>query len=215
MTSPPLRLYSYFQSSAAWRVRIALELKGVAHDIIPINLLAGEQRADDYAARNPSRLVPALEVGDVTLTQSLAIIEYLDERYPEPPLLPADSLRRAQVRSFAQHIACEVHPLNNLRVRKYLKTRLGQDDAFVRGEWYAHWITEAFGALEAMAEGPDYCFGDAVSLADIVLVPQVANARRFNVDLDPYPKLRGIAEHLETLPAFRAAQPDRAPQVKP
>jgi len=208
----PLTLYSYIQSSAAWRVRIVLELKGIPYDVIPIDLLAGEQRADDYAARNPSRLVPALDVGDVTLTQSLAIIEYLDERYPEPPLLPGDSLRRARVRAFAQHIACEIHPLNNLRVRKYLKSRLGQDNAFVQGEWYAHWITEAFGALEAMAEGPDHCFGDAVSLADAVLLPQVANARRFNVDLDPYPKLRGIAAHLETLPAFRVAAPDRIPQ---
>lgn len=211
----PLKLYSYFQSSAAWRVRIVLELKGVPYEIVPINLLAGEHRAEAYERRNPGRLVPALQIGEVTLNQSLAIIEYLEEQFPEPPLLPDDRLKRAQVRAFAQHIACEIHPLNNLRVLKYLKNRLNQDQAFIRGEWYAHWIAEGFGPLEALVEGPDFCFGGTISLADVMLVPQIGNARRFHVDLDPYPKLRRIAEHLGTLDAFRAAAPEVQPDRHP
>jgi maleylacetoacetate isomerase len=211
MTSE-IALYSFFRSSAAWRVRIALALKGLEYETIPINLRGGEHRESPYNDVNPGLLVPTLTVNGHTLAQSLAIVEYLDEVYPDTPqLVFGDPARRAQIRAFALQIACEIHPLNNLRVLKFLRTRLGQPEETVHGEWYRHWVLEGLDVLEQMVEGPRYCFGDQVSLADATLVPQIANATRFHIDLDQHPKLRSIVSHLESLDAFQAAAPERQP----
>ena len=202
-----LRLYSYWRSSAAYRVRIALNLKGIGHTIVPVDLAAGQQGEADYSRRNPQELVPLLEDGEVRLTQSQAIVEYLDERYPEPALYPAAALERARVRAFAGAIACDIHPLNNLRVLKYLKGPLGQDAATV-DTWYAHWIRAGFKALEAQTSDGPYVFGDTVSAADLFLIPQIYNARRFGVALDDYPKLVSVDAACAELPAFRDAAPE-------
>ncbi|GHA83646.1 maleylacetoacetate isomerase [Modicisalibacter luteus] len=211
-----MKLYGYFRSSAAYRVRIALNLKGLAYDQVAVNLVSGEQRGGDNLARNPQGLVPVLETDDGTrLTQSLAICEYLDERYPKPPLLPPDSEGRARVRALAQVVACEIHPLNNLKVLKYLTGELGTSEK-TKLAWYRHWVSEGFDALETLltdstATG-EFCHGDTPTLADVCLVPQVFNARRFECDMSAYPTIRRIAERCDILDAFKhaapAAQPD-------
>lgn len=206
-----MQLYDYFRSSASFRVRIALNLKGLEYESISKVLTKGEQRAADYVALNPQALVPALAVDGAVISQSLAIIEYLDDKYPQPRLLPADPLERAQVRSMTLAIACDIHPLNNLRVLNYLRDQLGQNDDGVK-LWYRHWIGEGFRGLEQQvaghSSGQRHCFGDALSLADVFLVPQMYNARRFNCDLTPYPTLVAISTHLESLPAFASARPE-------
>lgn len=206
-------LYDYWRSSAAYRVRIALNLKGVAYEQKSVNLVSGEQGEADYRNKfNPQGLVPALVIDGAVLTQSLAIIEYLEETRPEPQLLPGDPARRAAVRAMAQAIACDIHPLNNLRVLKYLKGELQKDQAVV-GAWYSHWIVEGFSALEQQAGGSSFLSGSEPGLADICLVPQMYNARRFNVDLDPFPQLLAIDEACRALTAFEAAQPENQPDA--
>lgn len=210
-------LYGYFRSSAAYRVRIALNLKGIAYDQVLVNLVKGEQRGSDNLSRNPQGMVPSLTIDDgITLTQSLAICEYLDETQPEPALLPADAGGRARVRALAQLVACEIHPVNNLRVLKYLVGELGVDDE-AKLAWYRHWITEGFRALEAMltseAGTQDFCHGNAPGLADICLVPQAFNAERFECDLSAYPTIRRIVANCRALPAFAEAAPEAQPDA--
>ncbi|MGQ0664877.1 MAG: maleylacetoacetate isomerase [Pseudomonadota bacterium] len=211
-----MKLYGYFRSSAAFRVRIALNLKGLAYESASVHLRKGEQRAPAYLKTNPQGLVPALAEDGRVLTQSLAIIEYLDETRPDPPLLPKPAPERARVRAIAQAIACDMHPLNNLRVLLYLKNVLkvsnDQHDA-----WYRHWIGEGFAGVEAMLEGGpagQFCHGAAPTLADICLVPQVFNAQRLNCPLEPYPKLVRVFAACMKLPAFERAQPDRQPDAE-
>lgn len=209
----PLHLFSAARSSASYRVRIALNLKGLAYDQTPIDLRAGEQRSSAFKAHNPQGLVPALIAGDLTLTQSPAIIEWLDEAYPAPALLPADRDGRARVRALAALIACDIHPINNLRILGYLQQDLGLDEV-TRNVWYRHWVDEGFAALETLlAQGPagDFCHGDRPGLADLYLVPQVFNALRFDIDLAPYPTIRRIDAACRALPAFAAAAPERQP----
>jgi maleylacetoacetate isomerase len=211
-----MQLYTYWRSSAVYRVRIALNLKQLDVQQIPVSLAAGAQHDDAYLARNPQGLVPALDTGAAILGQSLAIIEYLDEKYPQPALYPRDPIARAQVRAMALSIACDIHPLNNLRVAQYLKRELGQSQESV-DSWMRHWIATGFRWLEAQvtrhtADGR-CMFGDAVSLADVCLVPQMYNARRFNCDLTSFPTLTRIAESLESRPEFRAAAPERQPDA--
>ncbi|GAA5172354.1 maleylacetoacetate isomerase [Modicisalibacter zincidurans] len=213
-----MKLYGYFRSSAAYRVRIALNLKGLDYDQIAVDLTGGEQRGADNLARNPQGLVPTLETDSGTrLTQSLAICEYLDERHPEPPLLPADAEGRARVRALAQLIACEIHPLDNLKVLKYLTGVLGLDETAKLG-WYRHWIAEGFEALEALlvdsSDTGAFCHGDTPTLADACLVPQVFNARRFECDLSGYPTIRRIAARCDTLDAFQRAAPGAQPDAR-
>lgn len=214
-----LKLYTYFRSSASYRVRIALNLKGLAWDAVPVHLLkdGGQQHVPDFTALNPNELVPVLSDGDATLVQSLAIIEYLDECHPQPPLLPADPLGRARVRALAQTIACEVHPLNNLRVLRYLERQL-DIDADGRSAWYRHWVERGFSAVERMlAESPDtgrFCHGDTPSLADCCLLPQVFNAERFRVPLSAYPTIRRIGEQCRQLEPFQSAAPEAQPDAE-
>jgi maleylacetoacetate isomerase len=212
-----LQLYTFFRSSAAYRVRIALNIKGLHFKTISKALGKGEHQQPDYLAINAQGLVPALVVQDSVLTQSLAIIEYLDEEFPTPPLLPSESTARAHVRAMALAIACDIHPLNNLRVLNYLKREFKQDDAAVN-DWYRHWVAEGFRPLEQSVQKYSsdgrYCFGTAVSMADVLLVPQMFNARRFEVDLSPYPKLLQISQHLESLPEFAAARPEAQPDAQ-
>jgi maleylacetoacetate isomerase len=206
-----MKLYTYFRSSAAYRVRIALNLKGIAYDAVPVNLRPGAHRQPDYLAKNPQGLIPALEDGAEVIGQSLAIIEYLDETHPQPPLLPGSALDRARVRSMALAIACDMHPLNNLRVLNYLRSTLGHDEAAV-DTWYRHWIAEGFRGLEEQAKRASgdgrHMSGTEVTLADVCLVPQMFNARRFKCNVDPFPTLRAICTHLEALPPFARAAPD-------
>ncbi len=208
-----MKLYTYFRSSAAYRVRIALNVKGIEVQYIPKHLIreGGEHQLDDYLALNPQGLVPALEHDGRVIGQSLAIIEYLEEVNPEPPLLPADRGERAIVRSMALSVACDIHPLNNLRVLNYLKDQLVLDGEAV-SRWYRHWVAEGFRGLEEMAKRSSadrrHLYGSTVTLADVVLVPQMYNARRFNCNLAAYPTLVAICEHLESLPAFAAARPE-------
>jgi len=211
-----MKLYSYWRSSAAYRVRIALNYKQIEYQQITPNLASGEHLTVDYRATNPQGLVPALAHEGEIITQSLAIIEYLDYVQPKPALWPADPMARARVNAMAQVIACDIHPLNNLRVLKYLKSEMAQDGAAVSA-WYARWVSEGFSALETWA-GPysadgKHLYGDVVSLADVCLVPQMYNARRFGVDLQPYPKLIAIDQHLCSLPAFAAAAPEVQPDA--
>jgi maleylacetoacetate isomerase len=207
-----LRLYDYRRSSAAYRVRIALNLKALDYQRVPVNLLDGEQKSDGYRALNPQGLVPMLEADGLRLSQSLAIIDYLDARWPDPPLVPADPGDRAHVLAMALAIACDIHPLNNLRVLKYLSGPLGQPQE-ARDAWYGHWVTEGLAALEAMAapRAGRFLFGDRPTLADICLVPQLFNARRFEVPVEPFPLLLGIEAEANRLEAFANAHPDAAP----
>lgn len=212
-----MKLYSYFRSSAAYRVRIALALKGLSCDIETVSLIrdGGEHKQPGYTALNPQQLVPALEDNGRVFTQSLAIIEYLDEQYPRVPLLPADAAGRARVRAIAQLIACDTHPLNNLRVLQYLQQHLGTDDK-AKNQWYAHWIHQNFAALETLLQQPEsgrFCHGDSPTLADCCLVPQVYNARRFQVDLDAYPNIVRISGECEEMPAFQTASPESQPDA--
>ena len=211
-----MRLHGYFRSSAAYRVRIALGLKGIAWESAVVDLRppASAQHTPQFRALNRLGLIPVLEDGDCILTQSLAIIEYLEETHPDPALLPRAPLARAQVRALALAVACDIHPLNNLRVLDYLRSSLGVDAAAVSA-WYAHWIVRGFEALEhearRLSTDGRYLYGASVTLADVCLVPQMANAHRYKVDVGPYPTLRAICTHLEALPAFARA----APQVQP
>lgn len=212
-----MKLYTYFRSSAAYRARIALNFKGVAYDPVSIHLRREEHRAEDYRQLNPQALVPALDTGKAVIPQSLAIIEYLEETHPEPALLPRGAEDRAIVRSMAQLIASEMHPLCNLRTLVYLKDRLGQNEAAVNA-WYHHWVAEGFESLERMAArysgDGKHCFGASVTMADVCLVPQVLNARRFECDLAGYPTLTRIDAALQQLPAFAAAHPSKQPDAE-
>jgi maleylpyruvate isomerase len=205
-----VKLYNYFRSSAAFRVRIALNLKGLAYDeeFIHLSKDGGQNRKPDYRAVNPQMKVPALKLdsGDV-LIQSMAIIDYLDETHPEPPLLPRDPVARAKVRAVAQIIACDIHPIDNVAPLRYLKNVLGQDQAAIDA-WYHHWILEGFPAIEQMISPAPYCFGAQVTLADICLVPQVANARRLKVPLDNFPNIVAADAACLKLPAFDRARPE-------
>ena len=206
-------LYGYALSSASYRVRIALGLKRLQFTSISLNLRSGEQRLEGYLQINSQGFVPALALDDGTvLTQSAAIIEYLDEIHPDPPLLPTAPLARARVRALSQAITCDLHPLNNLRVLQYLEKDLGHDKT-LRDAWYGHWVRMGFDAIERRlvrdAETGRFCHGDAPTLADVCLVPQVFNARRFAVDLGPYPRIVGIDAACRELPEFQAAAPDR------
>ena len=214
-----MKLYGYFRSSAAFRVRIALNLKKLDYESAFIHLRRGDQRQPGFLDVNPQGLVPALETDDALFIQSLPIIEYLDETYPSPPLLPRDAKGRARVRALAAIVACDVHPINNLRVLRYLLRPLGHDEAAVE-TWYNHWIAEGFGALERLLAGDgrtgQFCHGDTPGLADIVLVPQVFNAHRYqSLDLAPYPTIVRIYETCLNIDAFAAAHPDRQPDREP
>jgi len=210
-------LHGYFRSSTAFRVRIALNLKGVAYDQTFRHLRKGEQRAPDYLKLNPQGLVPTLEIDGQTLTQSLAIIEYLEETRPDPALLPKDAAGRARVRSLAHAVALEIHPINNLRVLEDLKTRFGADDAAAAG-WFRHWVAETFGALETRlaseAQTGTFCHGDTPTLADICLVPQVINNTRFNVDMTPYPTISRVHAACMEIEAFKQALPANQPDAE-
>ena len=203
-------LYDYYRSSAAYRVRIALNLKGVEYEQRQVNLLESEQKSDEYRKLNPLGLVPMLDIDGHRLVQSLAIINYLDLRFSNVPLIPASAEARAHVVSMCLTVACDIHPLNNLRVLKYLKNELGQTQEEV-DRWYAHWIREGLPALEAIAapRAGKFLFGDGVSAADVCLVPQLYNARRFNVPIDDFPTLLRAEENANKLEAFAAAHPDR------
>ncbi len=212
-----MQLYNYHRSSASFRVRIALALKGLDYDYLPVHLVRNEQLGADYAARSAQRLVPLLIDGDQSISQSLAIIEYLDETHPEPPLLPADPLGRARVRSLALDIACEIHPLNNLRVLRYLVKDLGvSEDA--KNAWYRHWVEGGLEVVERrLASEPQtgrHCHGDTPGLADCLLVPQIFNAQRFDCRIDDLPHVRRIFENCMALPAFQAAQPSACPEAQ-
>jgi maleylacetoacetate isomerase len=209
-----MKLYGYFRSSAAFRVRIALNLKGLDYEQTFIHLRRGDQSSPEFFGVNPQGLVPALELDGERLIQSLPIIEYLDETHPEPPLLPGDAAGRARVRGLAAIVACDIHPLNNLRVLRYLNRQLGHDQAAIE-TWYNHWIDGGFRALEALLAGDRrtgaFCHGDLPSLADIALVPQVVNAERYRLDLAPYPTITRIYGTCMKLDPFAAAHPARQP----
>lgn len=215
-----MKLYSFFRSSASYRVRIALNIKGLAYEQTPIHLRrgGGEQLGAAYKAINPQALVPALEDRGTILTQSLAIIEYLEEKHPDPPLLPADPADRALVRSMAMIIACEVHPIQNLRVLVHVKKEFGQTDEQVN-RWAQHWIDLGLTALEQMIVAQKkrgkYCFGATPTLADICLVPQLGNARRYGCDLSKYPAILDIEKNCMALPAFADAAPEKQPDAEP
>ena len=213
-----LQLFSYWRSSAAYRVRIGLNLKGLAHDIVPVHLLhdGGQQHSDVYRSINHQQLVPVLGHGNRRLSQSLAILEYLDEVWPTPPLLPSTSRERHRVRALSQLVACDIHPLNNLRVLQYFEREWNVPQP-ERDEWVRHWILEGFAAAEAMvAEHPStgtFCEGNTPSMADCCLIPQVYNARRFGVDMAQFPTLQRIEATCLELPAFDAARPERQPDA--
>ena len=210
-----MELYNYFRSSASFRVRIALALKGLDYVYKPVHLQKNEQLSESYAAVSAARLVPLLKDGDATLTQSMAIIEYLDEVYPEPALLPTDPLERARVRALSQDIACEIHPLNNLRVLRYLvkDLKLSEDD---KNRWYRHWVETGLEVVERQlaAQPSTYCHGDTPTLADCVLVPQIFNARRFDCRTEHVPNVMRVFDALMKLPAFDQAQPKNCPDFE-
>ena len=211
-----MKLYTYFRSSAAYRVRIALNLKGLPYEMVSVHLTkdGGQQHKPDFHAINPQERVPALVLssGEV-LTQSLAIIAYLDEVEPEPPFLPADALDRAKVRAVAQVVACDIHPLNNLIALQYLKRTLKHEQADIDA-WYHHWVIEGFEAIEAMIKPAPYACGAHVTLADICLIPQVFNARRLKVPLDAFPKIVAVEQACLKLPAFDKARPENQPDAE-
>ena len=210
-----MKLYNYFRSSASYRVRIALQLKGLAYDYVPVHLVKGEQKAAGFGAVSAEHLVPVLELDDGRrLSQSMAIIEYLDEAHPQPALLPADAAGRARARALAQIIACEVHPLNNLRVLKYLVRELKLDEA-AKTAWYRHWVGVGLQAYEArLAEQPGrFSHGDTPTLADCCLVPQIFNAQRFDCDLSGLPRTMAVFDACMKLPAFQQAQPSACPDA--
>ncbi|TWE05746.1 maleylacetoacetate isomerase [Pseudomonas sp. AG1028] len=215
-----LKLYGYWRSSAAYRVRIALNLKGLAYQQVPVHLVrdGGEQHGQAYQALNPQGLVPLLveeENGDVRIAQSLAIIEYLEEIFPVPAILPADPVARAQVRALALHLACDVHPLNNLRVLQYLSRELCVDDA-AKTAWYRHWVAEGLAAVEQglAIYGDGFFFGTRPGYLEACLIPQVYNARRFDCDLDAYPRILALTARCEALDAFRHAAPEAQPDAQ-
>ena len=209
-----MQLYSYFRSSASYRVRIALALKGLDYDYLPVHLVRKEHLAEPYAALSPSRLVPLLQDGDAWVTQSLAIIEYLDETHPLPPLLPADALGRARVRALAQDMACEIHPLNNLRVLRYLvhQLKVSEDD---KNRWYRHWVETGLEVVERQlaAQAAPFCHGDQPTLADCTLVPQIFNAQRFDCRTDHLPQVMQVFERCMQLDAFAKTQPSACPDA--
>lgn len=211
-----LKLYSYFRSSAAYRCRIALNLKGLVHETEFVHLIkdSGQHTKPAYRALNPQALLPTLEHDGKVITQSLAIIEYLDEVQPQPPLLPGDAEQRAKIRAFALAIACDIHPLNNLRVLNYLKDPLGHDQAAAE-TWYRHWVETGLAACEALlpADRGRFCFGDQPTLADTCLIPQLYNARRFKTDLSALPRLVAVEEACSGLPAFARAAPEVQPDA--
>ena len=209
-----MKLHNYFRSSASWRVRIALAIKGLDYDYVPVHLVKREHLADDFSALSASRLVPLLEDGGARLTQSLAIIEYLEETHPQPPLLPADPLGRARVRAIAQDIACEIHPLNNLRVLRYLvhDLKLSEDD---KTRWVRHWVEAGLEAVERMlaAQPARFCHGDTLTLADCTLVPQIFNAQRFECRTEHVPQVMRVFEACMQLDVFAKTQPSVCPDA--
>jgi maleylacetoacetate isomerase len=210
-----MELFNYFRSSASYRVRIALAHKGLAYDYRSVHLQKNEQLAEPYAAHSASRLVPLFKDGEATLSQSLAIIEYLDETHPEPPLLPGDALGRARVRALAYDVACEIHPLNNLRVLRYLvqDLKVSEDD---KNRWYRHWVETGLETVERQLADPRsgrFCHGDAPTLADVCLVPQIFNAQRFECKLDHLPRVMKVFETCMLLPAFDTTQPSKCPDA--
>ena len=211
-----MKLYDYFRSSAAYRVRIALNLKGLEYQQAAVNLLKGEESNKTYRTLNPQGLVPSLLSDDGLITQSLAICEYLDEAYPEPPLLPGSALERSRTRALALAVACDIHPLNNLRVLAYITGELGASEE-QKLSWYRHWITEGFNAIEALLADSErsgaYSRGPLPTLADVFLVPQVYNARRFELDLTPYPNITRIERQCLKLEAFDRARPENQPDA--
>jgi maleylacetoacetate isomerase len=209
-----VKLYTYFRSSAAFRVRIALNLKGLAYEPQFVHLAKGEHRKPEYGRVNRQGLLPTLVLDDGTrLTQSLAIMEYLEENHPQPALLPKDSVGRARVRSLCDLIACEIHPLNNLRTLQYLKRALGQSEEQVNA-WYRHWIADGLAKLELDLGAGRYCYGDSPTMADCCLVPQIFNAKRYECDLAPYPRTVRVFEQCMKLEAFERAQPSRQPDAE-
>ncbi len=212
------KMYGYYRSSAAYRVRIALFIKGLEWENIPVNLFTGEQHKTDYYTINPQGLVPAIQTDDQILTQSLAIIEWLDEEYPNTALLPKNSIQKAHVRALAYQVAMDIHPLNNLRVTKYLTASLGVDEQ-LKLQWYRYWITQGFDALERSlhihASNGTFCFGECAGLADVCLIPQVYNALRFNCDLTPYPLIESIYQHCNALDPFQRALPEAQTDCPP
>lgn len=207
-----MKLYSYFRSSAAYRVRIALNLKGLDFDVVPVHLVknGGEQNSADYAKLNPTKLVPTLVNEGFSLGQSIAILEYLEEEYPDIPLLPEDTQLRAKIRAFVQHIACDIHPVNNLRILQYLTNELGVSED-QKLDWYAHWIHKGFIALEEELSKRNtlFCFGDSPTMADCCLIPQIYNAQRFKLDLASYPRLLEVNNNCIKLKAFIDAAPEQ------
>jgi len=211
-----MKLYSYFRSSASFRVRIALALKGLPYDYVPVHLAKGQQLQEDFVAVNADALVPVLEVDGLRLTQSMAIMEFLDEQFPQTPLMPQEAAGKARVRALSQSIACEIHPLNNLRVLKYLTGPLKLDEDS-KNTWYHHWVRSGLEAFEKQLHHPAtgrFCHGDHVSMADCVLVPQIFNAKRFKVDLSGLDRTLQIFEACMALPAFQAAQPSACPDFE-
>ncbi len=210
-----IKLYSYFRSSAAYRVRIALNLKQIEHELEFVNLLTAEEQQAPYAELNPQKLVPVLKHDGQVFYQSMAILEYLEETFPEPALLPADSAARAEVRALANVIACDIHPLNNLRVLKYLVSELDTAEAD-KLSWYRHWVALGFDAIEkrfGASSNGRFCLGDIPGMADVVLIPQVYNARRFELDMAPYPLIESIDKHCLQIEAFSRAAPENQPDA--
>jgi maleylacetoacetate isomerase len=208
-----VKLYSFFNSSTSYRVRVALALKGIAYEYVPVNIRTLEHHAPDYVAMNTSANVPLLVDGDLVLGQSLAIVDYLDGIEPTPRLIPQDLSRRSRVLEFASMIGCDIHPVNNLRVLRYLEEKLGQNAA-QKSAWYAHWIDEGFAAGERLLArhgGGPFAFGDAPTIADCWLVPQVANAARMNYPIGKFPRIEAVYRHCASQQAFQAAAPDRQP----
>ena len=209
-----MKLYSYFRSSAAYRVRIALNVKGIAYDMVPIHLVKDVHQQPEFRAVNPQMRVPALVApGGEILIQSLAIIEYLEETHPEPPLLPKDPIARARVRALAEIVACDIHPLNNLSALRYLKRAMNQEQSAIDA-WYHHWVIAGFEALEALIVPQPYAYGSQITFADVCLIPQVYNARRLKVPLDKFPKIVGVEQACLAVSAFDRARPENQPDAE-